>query len=348
MHTVYLHPSSLEHDTGSHPERAARLQAVFAELEACDWLGWDRVLSPAVSRDVLRRVHPDAYVESIERACATGRRALDADTFISAGSWEAALHSAGGAVAMVDDLLRGPGGSGGADGSVGVGFSIHRPPGHHAPADRAMGFCLFNNIAVAARHAVADLGLERVLILDWDVHHGNGTQDILWEDDSVLFISIHQSPLYPGSGRVDEIGAGAGRGYTINLPVPPGTGDHGFVSLVRDVAVPLASAFAPQLILVSAGFDAHADDPLASCSVSDAGFVTMASVVRSCAASLGVPLGLVLEGGYDIHALARSVAGVMQELTGVGPLADHLDEAVVDPLATRARERLAPLWPTLG
>ncbi|MDE3134615.1 MAG: histone deacetylase, partial [Acidobacteriota bacterium] len=235
-----------------------------------------------------------------------GGAQLDPDTFVSPGSYSAALHAAGGAVELVRRLVAGGAGQ--------VGFSAHRPPGHHAIPDRAMGFCLFNNVAVAARHAVSALGLERVLILDWDVHHGNGTNDIFWDTDEVLFVSVHQLPLYPGSGRASELGQDAGYGYTVNLPVPPRSGDSEFVSLVRDVVLPLGRSYAPQLVLVSAGYDAHEHDPLAECTVSDLGYVAMTELVRDLGAELQAPVGCVLEGGYDVDALARCVVATMETL----------------------------------
>jgi acetoin utilization deacetylase AcuC-like enzyme len=214
-----------------------------------------------------------------------------------------------------------------------------------------MGFCLFNNIAVAARHALAELGVERVLILDWDVHHGNGTNDIFWESDQVLFVSIHQSPLYPGSGGRSELGAGPGHGYTVNLPVLPHSGDETFVSLVRDVALPLARAHRPELILVSAGYDAHADDPLADCTVTEAGYVAMTALVRDLGAELGAPVGCVLEGGYDVDALARCVAMTMATLASqarTGANSEAITSGVpVHRLAAEAIARLAPLWPDM-
>src|SRR3984957_9211242 len=236
------HPSSLEHDTGRHPERAARIVAIDRELSARDWLGYDRVLSPRVQRTTLAAVHPEPYITAIERAAIAGGGHIDADTIISEGSFKAAQHAAGGAVELVDRLL---------GGSAPFGFSAHRPPGHHAEPAQAMGFCLFNNIAVAARHALDAHGLSRVLILDWDVHHGNGTNDIFYDSNQVLFVSIHQRPLYPGTGAGGELGAGVGRGYTVNLPVPAGSGDSVYLSLVRDLVVPLSLAFSPQLILIS-------------------------------------------------------------------------------------------------
>ncbi|HLH14929.1 MAG TPA: histone deacetylase, partial [Solirubrobacteraceae bacterium] len=307
---LYLwHSSSLEHDTGEHPECPERLLAVERVLAEQGWLGYERVASPAVAREVLERVHPPEHIERVAGACAAAgeaRVALDPDTVVSSRSHEAALHACGGAVELVDRLL--------GAGAGQVGFSAHRPPGHHAPADRAMGFCLYNNVAVAARHALAAHGLRRVLILDWDVHHGNGTSDIFWDSDEVLFISIHQMPLYPGSGAAHELGWGRGLGHTVNLPVPPGSGDEVFVSLLYEIAVPLARAYRPQLVLVSAGYDAHAEDPLADCNVSDAGYAQMAALVRDLGAELAAPVGCVLEGGYDTGALARCVAITMREL----------------------------------
>ncbi len=205
-----------------------------------------------------------------------------------------------------------------------------------------MGFCLFNNVAVAARHAIAELGVERVLILDWDVHHGNGTNDIFWETDEVLFVSIHQLPLYPGSGRGSELGHGRGHGYTINLPVPPGSGDETFVSLVRDLALPLARSYRPELVLVSAGYDAHDDDPLADCTVSDAGFALMTELVRDLGAELAAPVGCVLEGGYDVDALARCVVLTMQTLAAEAGTGGGGARASADRGCTRSPTRRSP------
>jgi acetoin utilization deacetylase AcuC-like enzyme len=340
---VFLsHPSSLDHNTGDHPERIRRIEAINSALEARAWLGYERISSPAVERRVLERVHSAAHVDRIAAAAAAGGAQLDPDTLVSAGSYTAALHGAGGAVELVERLV---------DGGVGqVGFSAHRPPGHHAVTDRAMGFCLFNNIAVAARHAVSALDVGRVLIFDWDVHHGNGTNDIFWESDEVLFVSIHQLPLYPGSGRASELGQDGGYGYTVNLPVPPRSGDETFVSLTRDVVVPLARSFRPQLVLVSAGYDAHERDPLADCRVSDAGYVAMTQLVRDLGAELEAPVGCVLEGGYDVDALARCVTMTMETLAaGAGAAASDigLGAIPVHPLAVDALARLHPLWPDL-
>ena len=339
MPSVFLaHPSSLEHDTGPHPEQAARIVAIERELSQRGWLGFERIRSPRVERSALTAVHPSAYVAAIEDLSAEGGGALDLDTVASAGSFDAALHAAGGAVRLVEMLL---------DGEADYGFSAHRPPGHHATRTRAMGFCLFNNIAVAAQFALERRGLDRVMILDWDVHHGNGTNDIFRPSDRVLFVSIHQSPLYPGTGPASDAGSGSGTGFTINLPVPPGTGDRGFRSLVEHVALPLLGSFEPQLVLVSAGFDAHRDDPLGDCLVTEGGFAAMARSVRRTCDAVGARLGCVLEGGYALQAVARSVAATMEQLTPVEPrVADESTE--LDPLAADAQRRFARWWPPLA
>ncbi len=332
------HPSSLEHDTGAHPENAGRIAAIEQALSERDWLGWDVRLSPAAAREQITAVHTADHVDRIEALCGRGGGMIDMDTLASAGSWEAALHAAGGAVALVDALL-GEGARAGA--------SLHRPPGHHAEPAQAMGFCLFDNIAIGAQHALDAHGARKVMIFDWDVHHGNGTNAIFHERDDVLFCSIHESPLYPGTGPASDAGRGAGEGYTVNLPVPGGSGDTVFLSHVEHVVVPLALGYEPDLLLVSAGYDAHADDPLASCTVTDGGYASMAARMRALADRLGVPLGIVLEGGYDLGALSRSVVAT---LAAVGAQRPAREEPVAPhPLARHARERLAAgHWPALA
>ncbi len=299
------HGSSLEHQTGVHPEGPGRIPAIEGELERRDWLGYRRMEAPAVDREALLRIHPAGYVDVVRTMSERGGGAFDPDTMVSEGSYNAALHAAGGACALVDELL---------SGAAYTGFCGLRPPGHHAEPTVAMGFCLFNNVAVAARHALDSGGVERVFILDWDVHHGNGTNDIFHDVDDVLFASIHQSPLYPGTGPVEDTGSGAGEGYTINLPVPPGAGHRAWLSLVEHIAVPAARAFEPGLILLSTGFDAHRADPLADCRLEAESFAEMARHVRLLADSLGIPVGAVLEGGYDLGALSSSVAATMEAL----------------------------------
>ncbi len=336
---VFLeHASSLAHDTGSHPERAERIVAIKRELERREWLGFERMESPAADRAQVTAVHPARYVDVIEQTALHGGGHLDLDTVMSAGSFAAAMHAAGGAATLVDLLL---------DGATPTGFSAHRPPGHHALAERAMGFCLFNSVAIAARHAIDSRGLERVMILDWDVHHGNGTNDIFHSSDQVLFVSIHQAPLYPGTGPARDVGSGAGEGFTVNLPVPPGSDDALYLSLIEGVAAPLARAFEPQLILVSAGYDAHRDDPLAECQVTDDGFAAMTTAMRRIGAEVQAPLGFVLEGGYALGALSRSVARTMEAMAAP-PAGDGGGPAVgSSPFAVEAAKRLARWWPAL-
>jgi len=333
------HDASLGHDVPGHPERPARIVALEAEMERHGWYGCRREDAPEATRARLHAVHPPEHVDYIEALSTSGGGQIDMDTAAVPGTWPAALRAAGGAVSLAGELL---------GGSAPTGFSALRPPGHHAEAARAMGFCFFNNVAVAARHALDEHGAERVLIFDWDVHHGNGTNDIFHGSDEVLFVSVHQWPLYPGTGPARDIGHGAGEGYTVNLPVPPGAGDATYRSLTEHVVAPLVRAYAPRLVLVSAGFDAHQDDPLASCRVTAGGFAAMTASLRRACADAGAPLGLVLEGGYSVEALAASAVALMPVL--VAP--DVPDAAAVDvdldPLSAEAGRRLARWWPDVA
>jgi acetoin utilization deacetylase AcuC-like enzyme len=317
---VYFdHPSSLEHDTGAgHPERADRIRAIEAELGARDWLGYERRRAPAATMGQLHAVHPPEYVEAVRETSARAA-AFDLDTPTSEGTWEAALHAAGGACALAEALL----------GGEQVGFSALRPPGHHAEPARAMGFCLLANVSIAARHALDSLGAERVLVLDWDVHHGNGTNAIFRESPEVLFASIHQSPFWPGTGALSDVGSGAGEGYSINLPVPARSGEPEFCGLIEHVVLPAAREFAPDLVLVSAGFDAHRDDPIGGCSLETASYAELTRQVLT----LGKPVGYVLEGGYDLDALAGSVAASMEALASGGEPGSHPRGALVEQAA---------------
>jgi acetoin utilization deacetylase AcuC-like enzyme len=328
----FRHHSSLEHDTGDHPEGPGRIPAIEEEMEARDWLGYERREAPAVPMDALHAVHPEHYVEQIRTVSAGGGGAFDADTLASAGSYDAALHAAGGACAMVEALLAG---------EASAAFCGLRPPGHHAEPELAMGFCLFNSIAVAARHALDSLELDRVLVFDWDVHHGNGTNDIFHASDEVLFASIHQSPLYPGTGPLNDVGSDLGEGHSLNLPVPPGSEEETWLALVEHVIVPAAHAYEPQLILVSAGFDAHRADPLANCELDEESFAQMALHVRALGEELGAPVGLVLEGGYDLDALSRSVAATLAAMAE-GGTARSVEP---DEVAAHAAGFLSRWWP---
>jgi acetoin utilization deacetylase AcuC-like enzyme len=335
---VYLsHPASLEHDTGAHPERAARIVAIERELARHDWLGMERLEAPRVATETLTAVHPERYVRGIEELCLGGGGAIDSDTFVVEASYEAALRAAGGAVRLVDLLLAGEAPS---------GFSALRPPGHHAEPARAMGFCLFDNVAVAAQHALDAHGLERVLVLDWDVHHGNGTNAAFHASPQVLFVSLHEWPLYPGTGPASDVGSGPGTGYTVNLPLSAGAGDAVYASLLEHVVAPLARAYEPQLVLISAGFDAHRDDPLAGIELTEQGFAALAGTMRRLAAELEAPLGAVLEGGYELRALAASTVATLRVLTAAEP--PKAPDVPVAPEARAAAARLAAHWPALA
>jgi acetoin utilization deacetylase AcuC-like enzyme len=306
MLRLYTHPACLEHDPGpGHPESPARLKAVLAALDRDRFAALDRVEAPRASRAALERVHAPAYVARIlASAPAEGSVRLDEDTVMSPGSAEAALRAAGAVTAAVDAAL---------DGSASRAFCAVRPPGHHATADQAMGFCLFNNIAVAAAHALAEHGLERVAIADFDVHHGNGTQDIFAHEPRVLFASSHQSPLYPGSGSADETGLG----NLLNAPLPPGTGSQAFRRTWEDVLLPRLDAFRPQLLLVSAGFDAHRADPLAQLQLETDDYAWLtARLLEIARAHASGRIVSTLEGGYDLDALAASATAHVSALLG--------------------------------
>ena len=323
----FSHPSSLEHDTGpGHPERIERIRALDAELARRDWLGYERREAPRVALEALLAVHPQEYVDAVREISARAG-AFDLDTPTSEGSFEAALRAAGGACALVETLL---------DEGERVGFSALRPPGHHAEPTRAMGFCLFASVSIAARHALDSLGAERVLVVDWDVHHGNGTNAIFHESPELLFASIHQYPFYPGTGPLSDAGTGAGEGYSINLPVPAGAGEDLFCGLVEHVVLPAARAYDPDLVLISAGFDAHRDDPVGGCALETSSFAELTRQLLT----LDKPVGGVLEGGYDLSALALSTAATMETLVAGGEPGSHPRGRLVE----AAGEQVGRYW----
>ena len=301
------------HDTGDgHPERAARLEAVRRGV--ADAIGTDGlvpVAARAATAEELARVHDPVYLGALERFAAAGGGALDPDTPVSSGSWDTALLAAGTGLAVVDAL---------DDAGRGVGFVAARPPGHHARRAVGMGFCLVNTVAVAAA-ALAERA-QRVLIVDWDVHHGNGTQEIFWDDPRVFYASVHQSPAYPGSGRSDETGGPAAPGTTCNFPLPPLATGETYRRAVDEVLADAAAAFAPDWVLISAGFDAHRDDPLADHRLTAADYAVPAERVAGLAPTDGRVV-VFLEGGYDLGALRRSVQACVGRLTGTDEPSDE-------------------------
>lgn len=330
----------IAHDPGpGHPERPDRLRAVIDAVRS------ERLQAPiltpkSVDLALIEAVHDPDYVQSVLRL--EGQRAaLDADTAVSPGSIPAALLAAG-ACADAVDLVQ--------SGKTLRAFALVRPPGHHAEFDRAMGFCLFNNIAIAAQHAIEHHGIKRVLIVDWDVHHGNGTQHHFETRADVLYASMHEWPMYPGTGRAEEVGLDAGRGYTVNIPYAAGADDAAFLAAMHEVIIPIARAFRPELVLVSAGYDADARDPLASMRLTPDGFTAMTMALRDladeCCAGRTV---FVLEGGYNLDALTEGVSRTLDALAGSN------SSPVIDwPAASQAHARqrtaslLQPFWPSVS
>ncbi|MDR4500228.1 MAG: histone deacetylase [Nitrospirales bacterium] len=295
-------PAYLEHEMGpGHPESPGRLRAIRARLASTGI--WDRLvpISPKpADRNWIEKIHVHSYVEKLEaKSPKAGYASLDADTTLCPGSLLAAYLAAGGALAAADAIMAQ---------EVDQAFCAVRPPGHHAEADRAMGFCLFNNVAIVAKYLQGQYGLERILIVDWDVHHGNGTQHSFYDDPTVLFFSTHQFPHYPGTGRSTETGQGKGNGLTINVPMSGGQGDEEYRQVFQDVLVPAADRFRPDCVLISAGFDAHRHDPLASMCLTEDGYGALTQIVLDIA--LRHASGRViscLEGGYHLEGLSASV-----------------------------------------
>ncbi len=311
MTIAYCAVPSLAHDDPNHPENNARIPVILEALVEAGLLDGMAVLdaSPATPEQIAS-CHEPAYIAALERRVSWGPAVIDsAPTYVTPASFECALLAAGGAMTAVDAVL---------DGRADAALALVRPPGHHAIPDRAMGFCLFNNIAIAARHALAR-DIERVLIMDFDVHHGNGTQSIFYEDPAVLFASTHQRYIYPGTGAESETGAGQGRGTTLNVPLPPGAGDGAMAQVMAALVGPVAERFQPELVLVSAGFDAHFRDPLAGLQVSGSGYHALAKALAGIAAEWAAGrLVFVLEGGYDVPALTNGLVNVVRALDSDG------------------------------
>jgi acetoin utilization deacetylase AcuC-like enzyme len=329
----------LAHETGvRHPESPERLAVLCELFEGAEYEQFVRVAPRVATEEELRRVHGHAHVAAVAESAGRRHTQFDADTPASSGSFEAARLAAGGAVAMADAIL---------DGEIDNGFAALRPPGHHAEATRPMGFCLFNNVAIVARHLLEARGLRRVLIVDWDVHHGNGTQHSFYDSRDVLYVSTHQYPFYPGTGAPNEIGSGEGAGYTLNVPMPAGAGSGEFVAAFRELVVPVATEFAPEFVLVSAGFDAHRDDPLASLTLDTPAYGALTDALAGVAdQTAGGRLMLLLEGGYDLEALVDSVRTSVAHLREPSRFdADRGGE--LTSWGEVSRQALAPFWETI-
>ena len=310
-------PACQEHDTGTHIENRSRLDAIVEALQANDL--YRRLLKPATRPATVEQVaavHDRLYIDRIRSMAQAGGAYLDYDTIVSPGSYRAALAAAGCCIQAVDTVL-----SGQAD----VAFALVRPPGHHARPGRGMGFCLFNNIAIAARHALTAYRLQRVLIVDFDAHHGNGTQEAFYSEADVLYFSTHQSHFYPGTGRLDETGEGAGRGYTVNVPLPAGTDDAAMERIYDEILLPLARRFQPQIILVSAGYDIHWADPLTDLGISVRGIARIVATIAAAARLLCEGRAVfTLEGGYERLSLIAATAATLRVLLG--------EDEIIDPL----------------
>lgn len=313
-------PIYLKHDTGQHVENANRLETITSHLEQTQLKQQLTHIKPrAATVEELSLVHHKRYISHIQDVAQKGGGWLDADTVMSPNSYEAAVYAAGGVIRATEAVM---------NGEVGSAFALVRPPGHHATPQQATGFCLFNNVAIATKYALAKYELERILIIDFDVHHGNGTQEIFYDDPQVLYISTHQYPFYPGTGSIEETGSGAAKGTIVNIPLPAGCGDAEYLKVFEQIIVPVARRFKPQLILVSAGYDPHWADGLALMQVSVTGFTQMIKIIEGLADELcSGRLAFSLEGGYNLTALAVSVKATFDVLLGNTDIEDPLGQS---------------------
>lgn len=303
---IVYHPLYLEHKTGSHPECPDRLREVISLLEKMEVLNKLVNIKPRpAQKEEIQLIHLPFYIDEVEKYIKQqGRGHLDGDTVFSEKSYDAAVFAVGGVLQAIDEIM---------SEKIKNAFCLVRPPGHHAEKERAQGFCIFNNIAITAKYAQKYHNLKKVLIVDWDLHHGNGTQNAFYEDDSILFFSTHQYPHYPGTGGAKEIGRGKGDGYTINVPLIAGCGDKTYKMIFEEILVPIARQFGPDIILVSAGFDAHHKDPLGGENLSCSGYAKLAEIVKSLADELCEgKLLFTLEGGYNLKALSYSILAVFK------------------------------------
>ncbi|HVN85662.1 MAG TPA: histone deacetylase [Candidatus Binatia bacterium] len=333
---VVIDSRYLDHDTGrGHPERRERVE-VLLDAVPQRHAQFTRIAPRAATGEELALVHDGAYVEEVAATQHKGHYAFDADTPTSPQSYETARLAAGGFLALLDAIV---------SGQVQNGFAFVRPPGHHAERDRAMGFCLFNNVAVAAEYLRRVHKLSRVLVMDWDLHHGNGTQHIFERDPGVLYVSTHQYPYYPGTGAIDEVGRGDGEGFTVNLPFPAGFGDAEFAEAFTTIVEPIAEQFAPEFVLISAGFDAHTRDPLGGLNATEAGFDDMTrSLLRVAQRHAGGRCAAILEGGYDLTAIRNCSLTVLEELRAGGGVVESAPASRATPLLERVRRTQREYW----
>jgi acetoin utilization deacetylase AcuC-like enzyme len=323
-----------------HPERAERMKALLKAV-ASSPLSIRHFPPLRAEREWIERVHDQAHFNLIQSTRGRAHSMLDPDTYAGPNSFDTACLAAGTGVGLLKEMEQG---------NLQVGFALVRPPGHHAERSRAMGFCLFNNVAVAAQWA-RDAGMaERVAVIDFDVHHGNGTEDIFWDRADVLYVSSHQHPLYPGTGRMDEVGIGPGEGYTVNLPLPPERDDRFIVPLYQDAVLPVLEEYGPDLIIVSAGYDAHARDPLAGMKMTEAGFAALSSLLVGTARELcSGRILFSLEGGYDLDALAGSViASIKAAINPNETVFEPEDNGEHEAYLSRVRQQLGRYWKGLG
>ncbi|MBN2284704.1 MAG: histone deacetylase [Deltaproteobacteria bacterium] len=336
----------LDHDPGSyHPESPRRLEAIYTILDGEDMR--DRFVSVEsrfATRDEIAMNHSAWYVDLVAGTAGKRHASLDVDTQTSPRSYETALLAAGGFLNAVERV---------AAGELRNAFALVRPPGHHAEADGAAGFCIFNNIAIGARLALKKLRMERVLIVDWDLHHGNGTQHSFYTEPRVLYFSTHQYPFYPGTGRIAEIGSRDGLGYTINVPLPRGPGDGEYVRIYRQILEPVAHAYRPDLVLLSAGFDIYRKDPLGGMNLSVPGFASLTRILMNIAdACCDGRFVITLEGGYNIDGQAQGVKAVLKEMRNdtmvsedfLARLDNESDRRSIDPIIQKVIEQIKPLW----
>ncbi|OGP69088.1 MAG: histone deacetylase [Deltaproteobacteria bacterium RBG_13_47_9] len=339
----------LEHEMDpGHPESPERLKAIYKMLEETEMKRWVEVITPrAALRDELEMVHTPSYIDLVASTTGKPYYRLDMDTSTCAKSYEAALWAAGGFLKLIQAVL---------EGKLDNGFALVRPPGHHAERDRAMGFCLFNNVALGACYAIRRFSLQRVLIVDWDVHHGNGTQNSFYQESKVLYFSVHRYGFfYPGTGAATEVGKGKGEGYNVNVPLSTGAGDAEYGNIFEKILKPIALEYEPQLVLVSAGFDTHHNDPLGGMEVTEKGYVRMTQILMGIAEAVCQgKLVMTLEGGYDVSAQSRAIKAVLKEMAQASPFdsedlleKENANDPRIERFILQLKDLQRPYWKNL-